>query len=333
MKYNAFQVCEELTCRMEGATPPGGFMKAYTSDSAEDLFFNNHKYLKEFISKKDSGKPCPDQSYFQDLKHFLDTDMEIGEKYIEYAKCTCGECIHCTKEWVGPLCTKIPKQYPDYNAEGLHYKSVFLTPIEIDNRQRDIDDFQPTKQADILFREGKLDKEESIGKFSKKFIAEKDKVRKYVEHLTHLSIKKQKRSEQRLQKAHQEKSKDYSDYNWKYLFEQGKLPKLTVNALDKYLGHFNLKNTLKLRKAEKVQAIQRHLVATMDAGQNQDISTEDMEVELEEPAIQEQDSEEDMHSEFSEDDIVLRDINSSESSSEVAMKRQIPLMMPVYLLL
>ena len=166
MKYNAFQVCEELTCRIDGATAPGGFMKAYTSDSAEELFFKNHKHLKEFISRTDLGKPCPGQSYFQELKHFCETHMEIGEKYIEYVKCTCGECIHCSKEWVGPLCTKVPKPYPDYDAEGLHYKSVFLTPTEVDGRQRDIDDFQPRKQADILFKDGKLDKEEDIDTFS-----------------------------------------------------------------------------------------------------------------------------------------------------------------------
>ena len=31
MKYNAFMVCEELTYRIDGATAPGEFMKAYTS--------------------------------------------------------------------------------------------------------------------------------------------------------------------------------------------------------------------------------------------------------------------------------------------------------------
>ena len=139
--------------------------------------------------------------------------MEIGEKYIEYVKCTCGECIHCSKEWVGPICAKVSKPYPDYEAEGLHYKSVFLTLTEKDGRQIGIDDFQPRKQADILFKEGKLNKEEDVNTFSKKFIVEKDKVRKYIQHLTHLSIKKQKRSEQRIYKANQEKSKGYSEYD------------------------------------------------------------------------------------------------------------------------
>ena len=141
-------------------------------------------------------------------------------------------------------------------------------------------------------------------------------MRKYVEHLTHLSIKRQERAEQRVHKAQQEKGKDYSDYDWKNLFEEGMLAKLTVNALDKYLTHFNLKNTLKLRKAEKFQAIQRHVIATMDTGQNGNNSTEDMEVESQGQAIQEQDSEENVYSKTSEDDIVLRDMNSSDSSSQ-----------------
>ena len=82
------------------------------------------------------------------------------------------------------------------------------------------------------------------------------------------------------------------------------------------MAHFNLKNTLKLRKTEKVQAIQRHVIATMDTGPNGDDNTENMEAESQEQAIQEHDSEEDMHSETSEDYIVLRDMNSSDSSSE-----------------
>eukprot|EP00794_Sanderia_malayensis_P016501 gene16501-18141_t len=208
MKYNAFQVCEELTCRIDGAVAPGGFMKAYTSDSAEDL-----------------------------------------------------------------------------------------------------------KQAEILFKEGKLDKEGDIATFSKKFIVEIDKVRKYVQHLTHLSIKKKKRAEQRVHIERQEKSKGFADYDWKNLFHKGMLAKLTVYTLDKYLAHFNLKNTLKLRKAEKVQAIQSHLIATMDTGHRDD-EIEYMEVEPQEQAMQEQDSDKDMNSETSDEDIVIRDMNPSDSSSE-----------------
>ena len=87
------------------------------------------------------------------------------------------------------------------------------------------------------------------------------------------------------------------------------LAKLTVSALGKYLTHFNLKNTLELRKAEKVQAIERHVIATMNTDRNVDSSTEDMEVESQEQATEEQDSEEDVYSETSEDDIFLRDMN------------------------
>eukprot|EP00794_Sanderia_malayensis_P001811 gene1811-2031_t len=181
MKYNAFQVCEELTCQIDGAIAPGGFMKAYTPDSAEDLFFKNHKSLKEFISKAGSGKPCPGQSYFHSLKTFMETHMETGEK--------------------------------------------------------------------------------------------------------------------------------------KNLFEKGMLAKLTVHTLDKCLAHFNLKNTLRLRKAAKVQAIQSHLIATMDTGHRDD-EIEYMEVEPQEQAMQEQYSDEDMNSETCDEDIVIRDMHPSDSSSE-----------------
>ena len=53
MKHNAFKVCEELTYQIDGATAPGGFMKAYTSQDSDDLFFNNHNHLKAFLSTTD----------------------------------------------------------------------------------------------------------------------------------------------------------------------------------------------------------------------------------------------------------------------------------------
>ena len=39
MRKNAFGVCKELTLRMDGATAPGGFLKAFVSNDKEDMFF------------------------------------------------------------------------------------------------------------------------------------------------------------------------------------------------------------------------------------------------------------------------------------------------------
>ena len=122
MKYNAFKVCEELTYRIDGATAPGGFMKAYTSQDSDDLFFNNHDHLKAFLSTTDikgNKKQCPGWNYFTMLKTFFDQHVEVGEKYMEYVKCTCEHCQICaTNTWVGPPCCKVPKPYPDYTSDG-----------------------------------------------------------------------------------------------------------------------------------------------------------------------------------------------------------------------
>ena len=144
MKYNAFKVCDELTCRIDGATSPGGFMKAFTSSDTDELFFNNHSCLKEYLAISDNAKTCTGKRYFDMLKKFSEQHIDHGEKYMEFLKCTCSNCQHCKKaSWVGPTCSRVPKSYPDYEASGFHYRNIEAMPDEIDGRSREIDDFQP----------------------------------------------------------------------------------------------------------------------------------------------------------------------------------------------
>ncbi len=73
-------------------------------------------------------------------------------------KCTSGGCEHCsTTSWIGPQCEKIPKPYPDYAASGCHYTKVENTPVEIDGKVGEIDDFKPRKQAFIESKEHRLE--------------------------------------------------------------------------------------------------------------------------------------------------------------------------------
>ena len=147
MKYNAFKVCEELTCRIDWATAPGGFMKAFTSSDTDELFFNNHSCLKEYLAISDNTNVCTGKNYFDMLKKFAEQHIDHGEKYMEFLKCTYSNCQHCKKaSWVGPPCSKVPKLYPDYEASEFHYRDVEATPYEIDDRSREIDDFQPRLQ-------------------------------------------------------------------------------------------------------------------------------------------------------------------------------------------
>ena len=56
------------------------------------------------------------------------------------------------------------------------------------------------KLANVEFKEHRLETEDEIERFSDKFIIEKGKLRKYLEHLALLEVKKKKR----LQKRHVE---------------------------------------------------------------------------------------------------------------------------------
>ncbi len=84
MKFNAFKVCNELSLRIDGATEPKNYMKAYTSEKSEDLFFNNHADLKKYLPASEKNK-------------------------------------------VGPVCSRIPKPFPNYNASGMYYLDVLKT--------------------------------------------------------------------------------------------------------------------------------------------------------------------------------------------------------------
>jgi hypothetical protein len=322
MKHNAFKVCEELTYQIDGATAPGGFMKAYTSQDSDDLFFNNHDHLKAFLSTTDikgDKKQCPGWNYFTMLKTFFDQHVEVGEKYMEYVKCTCEHCEICaTNTWIGPSCCKVPKPYPDYTSDGFHYLDVHNTPTEVDGEARAIDDFQPRKQAADQMKERKLESEEQLDTFSKKFIVEKTKLRKYTEHLTYLEIKRKKRAENRKQMSEQEQQKTFLEYNWLELFEKCLLSTLKVHVLDKYLSHYKLQGKLKLKKAEKLCIIQRHIATTHmklgTGGEDQPLVDMDQ-VDTDQPCDTESETNSELDSGDSANDIVLADTYLSDSSS------------------
>ena len=282
------------------------------------MFFNNHDHLKAFLSTTDikvDKKQCPGWNYFIMQKSFFDHHAEVGEKYMD-VKCTCKHCEICAPNtWVGPACCKVPKPYPDYTSDGFHYLDVNSTPTEVDGEARAIDDFQPRKQAADQMKEKS---EEQVDTFSKKFV-EKTKLIKYIEHLTYLEIKRKKRAENRKQLSEEEQQKTFLEYNWLELFEKGLLSKLKVNVLDKYLSNYKLQGKLKLKKAEKVRIIQRHIATThveLDAGiEDQPLIDMDQdELDTDQPCDTESENSE-LDSGDSANDIVLADTYLSHSSS------------------
>ena len=65
MEYNAFKVCDDLTCRIDGAPVPNGYMKSYTSQKNEELFFSNHQRMKEFLGATEKERVCARMPLFQ----------------------------------------------------------------------------------------------------------------------------------------------------------------------------------------------------------------------------------------------------------------------------
>ena len=261
MKYNAYKVCEELTVRIDGAPGPGGYMKAYTSEKNENLFFNNHSYLS---SSDKNSMSLPGCNYFKLIQTFMEQHFEIGEKYMEYVRYSCNSssCLQCNETgWVGSACHKIPKPMPNYDADGMHYLSVLNTPLEVDDLPQTVDDFQPRKQVKDHLQ--KLSTDEEIDKFSEKYIVERTLLTKYIDHLKMLEINKRKRAEKKKIEKEQQSSKTFKDYDWRLLFNNGLVKKLRVTELNKYLNNYGLCQSISLKNAEKVKFISAHIASTM----------------------------------------------------------------------
>lgn len=133
---------------------------------------------------------------------------------------------------------------------------------ELDGKDPNVDDFQPRKQAKVQQANGNLKSDESIKHFSKTYLVDEVLLRNYLDHLKFLDINKRKRAEKRQLQMQQDNNRQFADYDWLQLLNNGLLKKLKVSDLDKYLNHYGMKNSLKLKKPEKVQLIQGHITST-----------------------------------------------------------------------
>ncbi len=85
MEFNAFKVCNELSLRIDGATEPKNYMKAYTLEKSEDLFFNNHADLKKYLPASEKNKvPLPRSHYFTLLQGFIKSHVEVGKNILSF---------------------------------------------------------------------------------------------------------------------------------------------------------------------------------------------------------------------------------------------------------
>ena len=128
---------------------------------------------------------------------------------------------------------------------------------------RDVDDWQPRANLRSLFKEGKINLEdtEGIREFSQKFCVQDSYVNTYIQHLQDLKILQGIRANNRKESSQQRQQKAYKDYDWKELVINGRLGKLLVSELDKYLCEHNLNKSG--NKGDKVAAISCHFMRSL----------------------------------------------------------------------
>ena len=269
MEYNAFKVSEEIALRIDGAVAPGGYMKSYVSSNVKELFFVDTEYLHQFLnSSTEKRKLCPGTHHFQKIENFIENHVNKGAKYYEYVKHSCREkngqlCSFCQEHpWIGPECRAAPRPFPNTEVlPKLQYLNVSCTPTHNNGILRPADDYQPREQLKKAFKEKtvSLSSNESVRKFSRKFIVEERYVRDAMERMQAAEIRKDKKAENKKTASAREIELKYDEIDWKELFETGALRKKTVKFLDKYLIANDTVTALKFKKKQKLNVIIQHL--------------------------------------------------------------------------
>ena len=127
-------------------------------------------------------------------------------------------------------------------------------------KKRDIDDYMPKVQLKAAYTSGQccLNDPTSISTFSRKFVVAEVCVKNYLEHLTLLNLKKDKRKKERSAKKSAEARKTYHEYDWNGMFKDGSLSKQTKAVLDKYLKQHGLH--IASNKQGMLMEVQRHII-------------------------------------------------------------------------
>ena len=145
----------------------------------------------------------------------------------------CDFCVKYPK--LNDSLQRIPRPKPDNGVlPKLQYLRYDETPTTSQGTPRPIDDYQPRVQLRKWFDEAKISLEDSasITKFSRKFAVEEELIRKYLQHLQYLQMKKTKRANERARNKEKESMKQYDDYDWKAMQERRQIKKLKVPVLD-----------------------------------------------------------------------------------------------------
>ena len=196
---------------------------------------------------------------------------------MEFLKFSCSTqgCWFCAAHpWRNEPIKRVPEPYP--NNESGSYLHVSETPIMVNGKIRDIDDYNPRTQLRLLFEDGAISvgNDDEIKGFAHKYIVDKDMVFSSLKEMKAAKVLRQSKAKARLSRKQEEERKAYGDYDWKKLVEEVGLKKLTVNTLDKYISHHSLKHLRSLNKSQKVEGIRLHYMRNMLESHDEETSVD-----------------------------------------------------------
>ena len=264
MEKNAWAVAEEVIRRVDDAPAPRGYMSAMMVDKPEEMVFYNRDFMKQYHDAPNNKKnTVPGHGYFAKLASFEEEHCEKGELYMEYRKMSCQEkngelCEYCrATDFLSPTsATPTPRPYLDYSKlPDFHYLPGTKTPTT----GRKPDDYQPRAQIKQMFQEGtlKAGDKNAIKDFSEKYIVSEKLVAYYIDHLTDIELRKDKRRTENDRKRTARKQQEYNDIDWEDLYHKNQLSTLRVGELELYINHHNI--LFKGKKDEKVRVVKAHI--------------------------------------------------------------------------
>ena len=233
-------------------------------DKPEEKIFYNRDFMKQDHDAPNNKKnTVPGHGYFAKLASFEEEHCEKGELYMEYRKMSCQEkngelCEYCrATDFLSPTsATPTPRPYPDYSKlPDFHYLPGTKTPTT----GRKPDDYQPRAQIKQMFQEGtlKAGDKNAIKDFSEKYIVSEKLVADYIDHLTDIELRKDKRRTENDRKRTARKQQEYNDIDWEDLYHKNQLSTVKVGELELYINHHNI--LFKGKKDEKVRVVKAHI--------------------------------------------------------------------------
>lgn len=322
-KFNVTQTCKDLSRRVENAPGPrGGFMTGLVSYKKDELFFNDELSLKMFLDTAPSKRQTvPGFHYYDQVTKFYETHFTEGELYIEYVRFNCEDtldsiCDFCRKGWSGKPISNVPRPFPD-TGSNFQYVKYDETPLEVNGKKRETDDFQPRFQLRKLFNEGKIksDMLDDIKTFSVKYAIEDESlITAELIHIEMMQFKKEKRMENRKQKTSYEKSRKVDEFDWLDLHSKGKIKDLSVNLLTMYITDKKLCHHIPRKKSEKVSIVEAHITRQKAINQYKKSGNwHDQDKEME---TSDTDEDDDVITDVSDEDIELEIGSQSENEEQ-----------------